>query len=121
MARYQDDPNNNFHLRVLYDGLETKDVPKGTSLDFPSRGGLGDMRAMNWVLAGSEEQGYWSSHKPPIAWMSSILTVIGERKLKHVCMPGSHDAGMSKLNGHTECSFSQYPLRICFRAVMLIQ
>ncbi|EDN10761.1 predicted protein [Histoplasma mississippiense (nom. inval.)] len=102
MARYQDDPNNNFHLRVLYDGLETKDVPKGTSLDFPSRGGLGDMRAMNWVLAGSEEQGYWSSHKPPIAWMSSILTVIGERKLKHVCMPGSHDAGMSKLNGHTE-------------------
>ncbi|EER45681.1 LysM domain-containing protein [Histoplasma capsulatum H143] len=104
MARYQDDPNNNFHLRVLYDGLETKDVPKGTSLDFPSRGGLGDMRAMNWVLAGSEEQGYWSSHKPPIAWMSSILTIIGERKLKHVCMPGSHDAGMSKLNGHTEFS-----------------
>ncbi|PGH35768.1 hypothetical protein GX50_01351 [[Emmonsia] crescens] len=101
---YRDDPNNNFHLRVLYDGLETKDVPKGTSLDYPTRGGLGDMRAINWVLSGSEKEGYWSSHSPPIAWMSSILPIIGDRKLKHVCMPGSHDAGMSKLDGHTQFS-----------------
>ncbi|OJD12350.1 hypothetical protein AJ78_07043 [Emergomyces pasteurianus Ep9510] len=101
---YQDDPDNRFHLRVLYDGLETKDVPKGTSLDYPSRGGIGDMRAINWVLAGSEKEGYWSSHSPPVAWMSSIIHIIGDRKLKHVCMPGSHDAGMSKLDGHTQFS-----------------
>ncbi|PGH12173.1 hypothetical protein AJ79_04468 [Helicocarpus griseus UAMH5409] len=99
---YPDDPDNSFHLHVLYDGLETKDVRKGTSLDYPTRGGLADLRSTNWVLAGSEKEGYWSSHSPPTAWMSSILHIIGERKLKHVCMPGSHDAGMSKLDGHTQ-------------------
>ncbi|EEH47201.2 uncharacterized protein PADG_03299 [Paracoccidioides brasiliensis Pb18] len=99
---YEDDPENAFHLRVLYDGLETKDVKRGTSLDYRTRGGYGGMRAINWVLTGSEEEGYWSSHSPPVAWMSSILNIIGDRKVKHVCMPGSHDAGMSKLDGHTQ-------------------
>ncbi|KAK2762469.1 hypothetical protein FQN53_007520 [Emmonsiellopsis sp. PD_33] len=99
---YQDDPDNPFRLHVLYDGIETKDVAKGTTINYPTRGGLGDMRAINWVLTGSEKDGYWSSHKPPIAWMSSILNIIGGRKLKHVCMPGSHDAGMSKIDGHTQ-------------------
>lgn len=78
------------------------------------------MRAINWVLSGSEKEGYWSSHSPPIAWMSSILPIIGDRKLKHVCMPGSHDAGMSKLDGHTQCSLPPSPLRRSFRAVMLM-
>ncbi|KAL2372532.1 hypothetical protein RJZ57_003006 [Blastomyces gilchristii] len=118
---YQDDPDNEFHLHVLYDGLETKDVPKGTSLDYPSRGGIGDMRAINWVLTGSETEGFWSSHKPPIAWMSSILHIIGDRKLKHVCMPGSHDAGMSKLDGHTQCSFPPSPITWNFKVVLLIK
>lgn len=27
--------------------------------------------------------------------------MIGDRKLKHACMTGSHDAGMSKMDGLT--------------------
>lgn len=33
--------------------------------------------------------------------MSTILDVIGERQLRYICMPGSHDAGMSVINGDT--------------------
>lgn len=88
--------------RIAYDGLATNDVTQGSiiDLDWPS---LSYDRGLTnqWVLTGSEEYGYWSSTSPPLTWMKSILGVIGDRKLKHVCMPGSHDAGMSKIDGHT--------------------
>lgn len=88
--------------RIQYDTIGTKDVAAGTiiDLDWPS---LDYDRGLTnqWVLTGSEDYGYWSSSNPPVAWMNSILGVIGDRKLKHVCMPGSHDAGMSKIDGHT--------------------
>jgi hypothetical protein len=53
------------------------------------------------VLTGDEELGYWSSADPPTAWMSAILDVIRDRQLRYICMPGSHDAGMSVINGYT--------------------
>ncbi|KAI1863819.1 uncharacterized protein JN550_009317 [Neoarthrinium moseri] len=88
--------------RIAYDGLSTKNVAKGNiiDLDWPS---LDYDRGLTnqWVLTGSEQYGYWSSTNPPVAWMKSILPIIGDRMLKHVCIPGSHDAGMSKIDGHT--------------------
>lgn len=36
-------------------------------------------RVVNFVLTGDEELGYWTSTDPPIAWMSAILSVIGDR------------------------------------------
>ncbi|KAI9375354.1 pectate lyase superfamily protein-domain-containing protein [Aspergillus egyptiacus] len=97
------DPRNNvLHLRVQYDNLETQDMPGGGSLELPHRWGFGSgYRSIPWVLTGSEEYGFWSSASPPTGWMGSIMDVIGPRKLKHVCMPGSHDAGMYKLDGKT--------------------
>ncbi|KAI5300883.1 hypothetical protein KEM55_004175 [Ascosphaera atra] len=62
----------------------------------------GGSRAYNLVITGSEKLGrYYTSMNPPIAWMHEILDVIGDRKLKHVCMLGSHDAGISKIDGGT--------------------
>ncbi|KAK4203357.1 pectate lyase superfamily protein-domain-containing protein [Triangularia verruculosa] len=52
-------------------------------------------------LANPTGYGYWSSANPPVAWMHAILDIIGDRKLKYVCMPGSHDAGISKIDGNT--------------------
>jgi len=86
------------HLNVYFDGLRTSDVHRGEVTWYDPRG---PFRAINWVLTGSEKRGYWTSYAPPVAWMSSILDVIGDRKLKHVCMPGSHDAGMWKIDGKT--------------------
>lgn len=37
----------------------------------------------------------------PTAWMQSSLSVIGNRPLRSICMPGSHDAGMSVIEGKT--------------------
>jgi hypothetical protein len=99
----ESDPRNNvLHLRVQYDNLNTQDKPGGGSLELPQRAGIGSgHRSIPWVLTGSETYGYWSSASPPAGWMGSIMDVIGPRKLKHVCMPGSHDAGMYKLDGKT--------------------
>jgi hypothetical protein len=58
-------------------------------------------RAMNLVIAGAEDLGYWTSTDPPPDWMQQLWSVIGNRRLRHICMPGSHDAGMSVINRHT--------------------
>lgn len=82
---------------VRFDNLKTGDVARGSVVDVGFRSG----RSVAWVLAGDEGKGYWTSRSPPVAWMSAVLDVIGERKLKQICMPGSHDAGMDRLNGQT--------------------
>jgi hypothetical protein len=96
-------PFKNPYLSYLnYSNLATKDAQNGLIFEIPfDENGLaaGD----SWTLTGNENYGYWSSYSPPVAWMTSIMDIIGGRKLKHVCMPGSHDAGMSKTNGCTAC------------------
>ncbi|KAF7361288.1 PLC-like phosphodiesterase [Mycena sanguinolenta] len=37
----------------------------------------------------------------PVDWMQANIGLLGSRPLKHICIPGSHDAGMSQLNGGT--------------------
>lgn len=72
-----------------------------TSVELNQRGGS---RAYNLIISGSDKlKRYYTSIGTPVAWMHDILDVIGERKLKHICMLGSHDAGMSKVNGSTAC------------------
>ena len=49
-------------------------------------------------------------------WMSDNLDLLGKRTLKHICIPGSHDAGMSQMNGGTafasECNILTQSLPI---------
>lgn len=54
---------------------------------------------VSFVLAGSE--GHFMSTDLPTDWMQKSLGTIGNRTLRHVCIPGSHDAGMSVLRAHT--------------------
>ena len=37
----------------------------------------------------------------PVNWMQSTLSIIGDRPLRSIAMPGSHDAGMSVIEGKT--------------------
>jgi hypothetical protein len=37
----------------------------------------------------------------PATWMEQSLTTIGSNNLRQICIPGSHDAGMSQFNAHT--------------------
>ncbi|KAK4443148.1 PLC-like phosphodiesterase [Podospora aff. communis PSN243] len=81
-----------------FENLETTGTPRGAKLEFAKRG----YRQYNMILTGSEAYGrYYDGFNPPVAWMSAILDVIGERKLRHVSMIGSHDAGMSVRTGGT--------------------
>ncbi|CAK7231571.1 hypothetical protein SEUCBS140593_007970 [Sporothrix eucalyptigena] len=84
--------------RYVFDALATKDVSEGSSVEVIDRKG---QRAANLVIAGSQKYGYWTSANPPVGWMGAILDIIGDRKLKHVCLLGSHDAGMSSIHGST--------------------
>lgn len=36
-----------------------------------------------------------------MGWMQQNLGMLGNRPLRHICMPGSHDAGMSMFGTHT--------------------
>ncbi|KAL1898737.1 hypothetical protein Cpir12675_001740 [Ceratocystis pirilliformis] len=95
-------PYGSLHVMdVVHTDLPTQDVSNGDTikLRFPGPGVRG--RAMQWALVGSDLDGYWTSQNPPVAWMQASRYVIGDRKLKHVCMPGSHNAGMSTINGRT--------------------
>lgn len=38
---------------------------------------------------------YSSAAKNPLSWMSDSLNLIGTKTLRQICIPGSHDAGMS--------------------------
>jgi hypothetical protein len=51
------------------------------------------------VITGSESYGYISSlNFGPNNWMRQLYPVIRDRELRHVVMPGSHDAGMSTIS-----------------------
>lgn len=86
---------NGFNLRVILSGLSTLGHPQGSIIDL----GWQHDGFVNFILAG-EANNLTSSHMPN-AWMHENLGVLGSRKLRHLCIPGSHDAGMSMLTGGT--------------------
>lgn len=85
-----------FTLQVYLSNLRTINNTQGTTLPI----GFEHNGRVNFVLAGTTAAGFTSS-VVPVAWMQSTLGLIGQRKLSAVCMPGSHNAGMSVNTGQT--------------------
>lgn len=85
----------NFDLRVVLTNLSTAGNPQGSTIDL----GWNHDGIVNFVLAG--EAGTFTSSGAPNAWMHENLSVLGNRSLRHLCIPGSHDAGMSQLSSGT--------------------
>lgn len=54
-----------------------------------------------FFLSGTAEHGFFSTGTPPATWMSLTLPVIGDTPLIDLCITGSHDSGMSTVNGKT--------------------
>ena len=100
-ARVDDSRSPRWVMDVVHDNLPTKDVGQGqtASLKMPADNKHG--KSVQWGLVGSELYGYWTTVKPPVTWMQSTLDIIGKRMLKHICMPGSHDAGIREIDGKT--------------------
>jgi len=57
------------------------------------------------ILAGSD--GNFTGNSLPTDWMHSNLDSFGCQPLYRLCMPASHDAGMSKLDGKTFVATTQ--------------
>jgi hypothetical protein len=93
-----------WRMHVVFDGWSPEDISQQDYyFPFPPNGNLAGNQ-IQLSLTGSESFGYQTNQNPPVAWMHSILDVIGDRKLKYITIPGSHDAGMSDLNGKTSGS-----------------
>jgi hypothetical protein len=84
-----------FDLRVVLNNFSTLGNPTGSTIDL----GWKHDGSVNFILAG--EAGNFTSSNLPNAWMHENLSVLGSQSLRHLCIPGSHDAGMSTFTDHT--------------------
>ncbi|KAF2141878.1 uncharacterized protein K452DRAFT_34954 [Aplosporella prunicola CBS 121167] len=84
-----------FTIEVVLTSVETENNPVGSNIGL----GFDHDGSVNFILGGSE--GNFTSTNPSIDWMQQNMATLGGRKLRHICMPGSHDAGMSVFGTHT--------------------
>lgn len=84
-----------FHLQVYLDGIATANNPQGSTVR------LGWHHDGNTVFILSGQVGRFSSVNPPSNWMQTNISSLGSRPIRHLCIPGSHDSGMSIINGKT--------------------
>jgi hypothetical protein len=86
---------NGFNLAVAFTNLATPGNPQGSTLNL----GWNWNGYLNFVLSG--QQGSLSSSNGPTAWMQTNLGILGSRILREICVPGSHDSGMSTFTSGT--------------------
>lgn len=84
-----------FNLSVVFTNLSTSGSANGSTLPL----GWKNDGTVAFVLAG-DASGFMSNLMPT-AWMQGNLKRLGGRTLRQICIPGSHDAGMSQLNDTT--------------------
>lgn len=78
-----------FNLSVVLSNLATSGSPQGSTIDL----GWKHDGSVPFVLAGTV--GNFSSNIMPTGWMEANMGTLGNRTLRQLCIPGSHDAGMS--------------------------
>lgn len=81
-----------FHLQILLTDLATSSYGKNATIPL----GWAHDGYVQFVLAGDVNNGF-TCNNPPVAWMQANLNTLAKRPLRHICLPGSHDAGMSKI------------------------
>lgn len=80
---------NGFNLQVALTGIATSGNPQGSTINL----GWSHDGVVVFILSG--ESGHFTSSNIPTSWMQDSLSILGNRSLRHLCIPGSHDAGMS--------------------------
>jgi hypothetical protein len=71
--------------------MSTKQSLQGSQVDL----GFRHDAAVNWIMSTDEAGRWWSNSGTYVDWMQQSMGSLANRTLKHICMPGSHDAGMS--------------------------
>ncbi|KAF2033571.1 PLC-like phosphodiesterase [Setomelanomma holmii] len=88
---------SDYHFTISLDSISTKQSPQGSKIDL----GFRHDAAVNWIMSIDEAGQWWSNSGTYTDWMQQSMGSLANRTLKHICMPGSHDAGMSVLKSGT--------------------
>lgn len=88
---------SDYKLTISLDGISTQQSPQGSNIDL----GFRHDAAVNWIMSTDEAGKWWSNSGTYTDWMQQSMGSLANRTLKHICMPGSHDAGMTKYSPGT--------------------
>lgn len=81
-------------IQVQYhDHLSSLNNPENSLIDL----GWEHDGAVPFILAGDGVHESFISSNPPVAWMQATLQTIGNKSLREICRPGSHDSGASEI------------------------
>lgn len=83
-----DEPSN---IKVRLENIETPNNANGSWINL----GWEHDGIKYFIMSG--KQGAFSSSNPPSDWMHQNIKTLGPRTLSHICMPGTHDAGMGEI------------------------
>ena len=86
-----------FTLTISLDNVATKTSPKGSQIDL----GFRHDHAVNWIMSTDQAGAWWSNSGETVDWMQQAIGSLGNRTLKQIAMPGSHDAGMTRYDPGT--------------------
>jgi hypothetical protein len=86
-----------YRLTISLDRMSTKQSPQNSKIDL----GFRHDAAVNWIMSTDEAGQWWSNSGTYIDWMQQSMGSLANRTLKHICMPGSHDAGMNTFSPGT--------------------
>jgi hypothetical protein len=84
-----------FHLNIAFSNLAAHGVTSGSTVGL----GWNHDGSVQFVLVG--EDGNFSSSVSAASWMHDNLGLLGNKTLRELCTVGSHDAGMSTIDGGT--------------------
>ena len=79
------------------DSGSTNQSPQGSKIDL----GFRHDGAVNWIMSTDEAGKWWSNSGTYTDWMQQSMGSLANRTLRHICMPGSHDAGMNQYHPGT--------------------
>jgi len=82
---------SDYMLTISLDGMSTKQSAQGSKVDL----GFRHDAAVNWIMSTDEAGKWWSNSGTYTDWMQQSMGSLANRTLRHICMPGSHDAGMN--------------------------
>ncbi|KAM7207861.1 PLC-like phosphodiesterase, TIM beta/alpha-barrel-containing domain containing protein [Naviculisporaceae sp. PSN 640] len=76
----------------------------------PARGDI--FNGVTCIIAG-HDGGFFTTSQNPLhhkAWMARSLHVIGDRTLREICLPASHNSGMFKITAKASPAYEDYVL-----------
>ncbi|KAH7380579.1 PLC-like phosphodiesterase [Pyrenochaeta sp. MPI-SDFR-AT-0127] len=82
---------SDYKITISLNNMSTKQSPRGSNIDL----GFRHDAAVNWIMSTDQAGQWWSNSGTYTDWMQQSMGSLANRTLKHICMPGSHDAGMS--------------------------